>query len=55
MGFPLFQVVEGPGGGDHCAVVGAVGELREEGVDPAFLPAACEPFSLWLLHHEFTQ
>jgi len=55
MGLSSVEVVEGTSGGDHGGVVGAVGTLREEDVDPAFLPAACEPFSLWRLRYEFTQ
>jgi hypothetical protein len=40
------EVVEDPSSGDHGGVVGAVGALREEDIDPAFHPVAREPFSL---------
>jgi len=55
MGLSSAEVVEGTSGGDHGGVVGAVLNSREENLDPAFLPPACEPFSLWRLRYEFTQ
>jgi hypothetical protein len=55
MRFPSADVVEGTSGGDHGGVVGAVGTLWEEDVDPTFLPVAREALSLWRLRYEFTQ
>jgi len=55
MGLSLNKVMIRTSGGDHGGVVGAVGALREEDVDPAFHPVVREALSLWRLHHEFTQ
>ncbi len=55
MGLSSAEVVEGTSSGDHGGVICAVGTLREEDVNSAFLPPACEPFSLWLFHYELTQ
>jgi len=45
MGLSSAEVVKGTSGGDHGGVVGAVGTLREEDVDPAFLSVAREALS----------
>jgi len=55
MGLSSAEVVESPGGGDYGGVVGTVGTLWEEDVDPAFHPVAREALSLWRLRYEFTQ